>query len=138
MLKTYKLVYPVLLAGLFLSTTLLGAGKIKPPVDTKKLESTFKNGKCGLCHSWAAYELGKPQKKTEDPLADDQFATSGPPDLSKLSPELLKEVSKSKTFLEEFLTRKAKLRGKQHAIMFKGTDQDLKFLTKTLLEQKEK
>ena len=47
MLKTYKLVYPVLLAGLFLSTTLVGAGKIKPPVDTKKMERPLKMANVG-------------------------------------------------------------------------------------------
>ncbi|MBI2609458.1 MAG: hypothetical protein HYW47_07700 [Deltaproteobacteria bacterium] len=142
MFKAYKVACAVLLLGVFLSGTLLAAGKAasstaqSTKIDVKKLESAFKNSKCIQCHTWDTYKLGKPQKKVEDPFGSDQFGTSGPPDLSKLSPELVKEISRSKTFLEEYLIRKVKLRGKQHGFMFKGDGEDLKLLIRALLQQK--
>ena len=108
-------------------------------VDAKKLEGVFTKAKCGMCHTWETYKLGKLKKNTPDPLGGDQFGKrSGPPDLSKLSPELMKEISKSKTFLGDYLHRKVKLRGKNHSFFFKGTPDDLKIITYALIHQKKK
>lgn len=97
---------------LFVSALLANTG------DDPKGKTVFESSKCNNCHSVEALKIEKTGKMK--------------------APDLSNAGAFKQDFLEKFLQKKEEIEGKKHPAAFKGTDADLKELTKWLSSQKTK
>ncbi|MCM2324441.1 MAG: hypothetical protein NDJ90_14380 [Oligoflexia bacterium] len=112
----------------------LGAAPVRAADKAKALE-VFKDRKCHDCHGMTAHGIGKPKKA--EAAEDEEGTQKEAPDLSTLSPEVMKQADPV-AFVSDYLKKKAELNGKKHKKIFKGSSAELKNLAEVMVEETKK